>query len=505
MAFRIERRLGRHGKGPGQQHFIRIGDGAPPTPTDPPVNTVLPVITGTPTVGQTLTVDTGSWDNDPTGFAYQWYRDAVAIAGATLNTYLLVWDDVGTDVHATVEASNDVGADTADAAAVEIAGVAPTNLTPPSYTGTVRVGQTVTAVTGTWAHADSLAYVWLRNGVSVGTGNTLNITAGMEGGNLVLRQNATNAYGTTPANSASQPILGNPPVNTVAPTITGDLKVGGSATLNLGTWTGADDVDFVWTLNGAPMIGVTSNPLSLASGFVAGDDLGAIVTGSNVWGDTNVTVPAVEIAPDTITPELAYVSAQNIATPSGTSFSFSVGSLGADHPKRLVVIYLGAWYNGSSTGITAVTINGVAAQFAALTSVNSSQTGMCGIAWAYVPTGTSATVNVTLAHTPNPSYGLGAAHWVGKVNSDTPVDNDIITGTAALHSLTLSGGDVAIWAGSSGGGLNLNSQVNSTNEGRLVSGASRFTYYGRITDVDALMSTTASSAAQYAIRGISWS
>ncbi|MGA9761667.1 MAG: hypothetical protein WBQ14_04520 [Gaiellaceae bacterium] len=38
----------------------------------PPENVVPPTILGTAMVGQTLTVDTGTWNHSPTGFNYQW-------------------------------------------------------------------------------------------------------------------------------------------------------------------------------------------------------------------------------------------------------------------------------------------------------------------------------------------------------------------------------------------------------------------------------------------------
>lgn len=57
-----------------------------------PVNTGLPLVTGTGTVGQTLSCSTGTWLNSPT-FTYQWMRSGVVIAGATSATYLLVAGD----------------------------------------------------------------------------------------------------------------------------------------------------------------------------------------------------------------------------------------------------------------------------------------------------------------------------------------------------------------------------------------------------------------------------
>lgn len=59
-----------------------------------PVNSVLPAITGTTTVGQTLTCSTGTWSKSPS-LAYQWMRDGVVLPGETASTHLLVAGDAG--------------------------------------------------------------------------------------------------------------------------------------------------------------------------------------------------------------------------------------------------------------------------------------------------------------------------------------------------------------------------------------------------------------------------
>lgn len=51
-----------------------------------------PALSGTPLVGQTLTVSTGTWVNADE-FAYRWRRDGVLIAGATATAYTLVAAD----------------------------------------------------------------------------------------------------------------------------------------------------------------------------------------------------------------------------------------------------------------------------------------------------------------------------------------------------------------------------------------------------------------------------
>lgn len=78
-------------------------------------NTAAPTISGTPTVGQTLTLDDGSWRGGAAQFAYLWQRCAAdgstcvpidAPAGAT--TYVVSPDDAGSTIRVSVTASNTV-------------------------------------------------------------------------------------------------------------------------------------------------------------------------------------------------------------------------------------------------------------------------------------------------------------------------------------------------------------------------------------------------------------
>lgn len=86
-----------------------------------PANTVLPVISGTRAPGQTLTTTDGTWTNTPTSYSYQWYRDGVAITGATANIYVLTANDVGTTITVVVTASNAGGSASATSAGVGVA------------------------------------------------------------------------------------------------------------------------------------------------------------------------------------------------------------------------------------------------------------------------------------------------------------------------------------------------------------------------------------------------
>lgn len=86
------------------------------SPPTPPINTVAPVASGTPTVEETISCTTGTWDNSPGSYAYQWFTNAInsnsggnTIVGATSSTFALTEDEEGLYVYCEVDATNDDG------------------------------------------------------------------------------------------------------------------------------------------------------------------------------------------------------------------------------------------------------------------------------------------------------------------------------------------------------------------------------------------------------------
>ena len=118
-----------------------------------PVNSVAPAVTGTGTVGQTLSTDNGTWTNSPTGYAYQWRRGGVDISGATANTYALVSADAGTSVTCRVAATNAGGTATAISNAIAVAGSAAVTYLDHTFTGTTGADLATIAPTtgGAWS------------------------------------------------------------------------------------------------------------------------------------------------------------------------------------------------------------------------------------------------------------------------------------------------------------------------------------------------------------------
>jgi len=79
----------------------------------PPSNVAVPIISGTPQQGDSLTASPGSWSGTPTSYGYQWFRcsstGCSGVGGATLSAYVLGSGDVGYQTRVRVSASNAAG------------------------------------------------------------------------------------------------------------------------------------------------------------------------------------------------------------------------------------------------------------------------------------------------------------------------------------------------------------------------------------------------------------
>lgn len=94
--------------------FVGAQGGAPVAPA----NTVLPAISGTATVGQTLTASDGTWTGrEAPKLAHQWKAGGAPIVGATAKSYVLTAAEVGKTITVTVTAANWKGAASATSAA----------------------------------------------------------------------------------------------------------------------------------------------------------------------------------------------------------------------------------------------------------------------------------------------------------------------------------------------------------------------------------------------------
>ncbi len=128
---------------------------------DPPANTVLPIITGNTIVGNTLTVDNGTWTGSEITYEYLWYRGEEPLWAETSNTIILTAADEGKTLKCQVQALNPVGAETVFTInTAAITSQPPTASVDPVITGTANVGSVLSVTSGTWDGAPAITYQW---------------------------------------------------------------------------------------------------------------------------------------------------------------------------------------------------------------------------------------------------------------------------------------------------------------------------------------------------------
>jgi fibronectin-binding autotransporter adhesin len=180
-----------------------------------PSNTQAPTVTGTPSVGQTLTCSQGIWSAAPTAYTYQWNRDGSPIGGATNTTYVVSSADSGHALTCTVTASNSFGSGTAVSAGLSVpappgAPIPPFNITAPAVSGSPTPGNQLSCSTGDWLESPTgYVYVWERNGspIAGATAATYRVQIVDEGQALTCVVTAFNAGGAGGSKASSAVIV----------------------------------------------------------------------------------------------------------------------------------------------------------------------------------------------------------------------------------------------------------------------------------------------------------
>ena len=294
----------------------------PVLPPAPQIGTT-PAITGTAQQGVTLSVSSGTWSNDPTGFAYVWEdcdssgNNCSPITGATSSSYTLQPSDVGSTVAAQVTASNAGGQSSATSGRVgPVLPAAPAPGDPPVISGTAQQGKTLSVSNGTWGNNPTgFAYVWEEcdgsgnncSPITGATSSTYTLKASNVNSTIVASVKASNTGGQNSATSASVgPVLPAAPTVGANPVITGTAQQGNTLSVSNGTWTNSPaDFGYVWedcnsSGNCAAIAGAKSRGYVLQASDV-GSKIVAVVTASNAGGQnsspSSATAPVLPAAP----------------------------------------------------------------------------------------------------------------------------------------------------------------------------------------------------------------
>ena len=213
--------------------------------------TGAPTISGTAQVGETLTADTSPIADEDglenVTFSYQWIRSDngadTDISGETDSTYTLVLADLGKTIEVQVTfTDDDDNAETLTSVATEPVSAAANNPATgvPTISGTVQVGEALTADTSGITDEDGLtnvtfSYQWLADDADIqdATGSTYTLTDDDVGKAISVRvtftDNAGNEESLTSEATAEVEARPNSPA-TGAPTISGTAQVGETLT-----------------------------------------------------------------------------------------------------------------------------------------------------------------------------------------------------------------------------------------------------------------------------------
>ena len=248
-----------------------------------------PIITGTPKVGQTLSLDisgvTDADGIDTATLSYQWQAGGADISGATSSTYTLTADEFGKAIQARFGFDDNLGyAGSVTSAPSPVVTAAANNVATgkPTITGTAQVGKTLTAGTGDISDDDGLndvswSYQWHAGGsdISGATSATLTLTADHQGKAVSVTVSFTDDLDNPESRTsdATAAVTGATRVNNPAngkPTITGTAQVGKTLTAGTGDISdddGLNDVSwsYQWHAGGSDISGATSATLTLTA------------------------------------------------------------------------------------------------------------------------------------------------------------------------------------------------------------------------------------------------
>ncbi len=333
---------------------------------------IMPTISGTPTVDQTLTADGLESGWEPTGltFDYQWLRDGNPITGAIGATYTLRAADQGATISISVTGSKNGYTNVTETSLVTEAVAEATFVTvKPVIDGTAQVGQNLTATDPDWTPvASTKSYQWYVDGVAVSgaTSKVYTVAPGDLGKKITFTVTGSRpGYTTAKATSLEAGPVTAGAMTVSAPTVTGIEKVGQTLTAaaSVSTPPGAT-ITYEWFRDG-DSIGVgathqitaaddgeelTVTATAVLAGYVTAKE--STTTGTIGLGAMSVSAPTVtgiEKVGQTLT------AADSVSTPGGAVVTYKWFRDG-------VVVGSGATYvvkagdNGEKLTVTATAV-----------------------------------------------------------------------------------------------------------------------------------------------------
>lgn len=138
----------------------------------------------------------------------------------------------------------------------------------PDVTGTLRVGQKLTATPGVWPEAAraTLEYEWYADDEYVGSGKTLTLPSALRGTDISVTVWGEKYPGRWEGkDSGTIGTVAAGILTTATPTIVGTVAVGSKLTAKPGTWTSGTSLSYQWYASGTAIRGATASTFTLTT------------------------------------------------------------------------------------------------------------------------------------------------------------------------------------------------------------------------------------------------
>jgi hypothetical protein len=225
-------------------------------------NTVAPVVSGTVRAFSTLSTTAGTWLKSPT-ITYQWQRstDGVLwnnILSATNSTYVLSVDDVGFFLRSQVFGTRTVSSvdykyTSPSLATVVVPALVAVSTSAPVVSGSWTEGSTLSTTNGTWTSSGTFTYQWQSSSdnstwssISGATTSTYTLVSADASKYVRVQVYLTGSSGADGVAYSVPTAKVGAPFNTLAPAISGVLRVGVAQSVTTGTWSGSPTYSYQW-------------------------------------------------------------------------------------------------------------------------------------------------------------------------------------------------------------------------------------------------------------------
>jgi len=243
-------------------------------------------ITGSATVGSTLTAGTAGWSPDGLSYTYQWRSDGSDILGANGATYVPITADIdhALSVAATGTLAGYISDTGVSASTAKVVAKPAVTAGSVSISGTAGVGSTLTASSSNWQPSGVVvAYQWRRSGTDISGATGATYVPGLAdvGSTLTVMGTGTlTGWVSATAESAPTVTVPQPSVTAGAVSIGGTAIMGSTLTAATSGWA-PDGLSFTyqWRRDGNDILGATVGTY-VATPADVGHTLSVVVMGA---------------------------------------------------------------------------------------------------------------------------------------------------------------------------------------------------------------------------------